>query len=415
MHIHFFSHFISYFDNNIPIVLKGVDCIKYQRTFEILTMFKKNSSIHNVFELVSGTLLIQYIKVNPELEKKTLYRWIDFLEKQIEYYHLSKERSNQYINPYAILVTDDLELKLLDLEAKSNEEILLYMQKNIIQDAFVRARGIQVKHLESDFYSLAKTIQFILSQCKIIPRLGVFESHKLSRWIRKSLNSSYQKKSQKQWKMNIKNHNLYMSIESYIKRKSIIVCLFILFILIVVFVFVMGARSPDTESETNNEEGEIALTNEVQGTIERMDGLYFDLATLHLIELKEYEKAIITYSKINHPDQVTTSFLHISEQLILPVDEWDKTYVRGMLLELNHLVKEQPIRLLVPSLRIYMMMGDYSEAKEQSQWIRTHNEWTMLSPQLREEVLYYQLFIYDQLGDNEELRLAIQDYRMELN
>lgn len=146
---------------------------------------------------VAGELLIYRIRDNPYVMKEQLFAWFQQLLEQLIQYHQCHENQNyRYLNPYSVLVTRDGKLLLLNLDADSNEFVLLNLQKRAMRAHFVKP----IVHItegageQLDLYGYGKTIQFILANTNVEPSLSRFQENKLEKIINKCLNESPGKK-----------------------------------------------------------------------------------------------------------------------------------------------------------------------------------------------------------------------------
>lgn len=146
---------------------------------------------------VAGELLIYRVRDNPYITKEQLFAWFQQLLEQLIQYHRCHENQNyRYLNPYSVLVARDGKLLLLDLDADSNEFVLLNLQKRAMRAHFVKP----IIHItegdgeQLDLYGYGKTIQFILANTNVEPSLSRFQENKLEKIINKCLNESPGKK-----------------------------------------------------------------------------------------------------------------------------------------------------------------------------------------------------------------------------
>ncbi|MFI3208290.1 MAG: hypothetical protein R3Y40_04075 [Eubacteriales bacterium] len=159
----------------------------FQGEYETLKMIEQGGRVHCGTDYTEGELLIYLIKKRELISKEQLFTWLNELCTQLDAYHRCRHRAYQYVNPYAILISDDDKVKLLDLESQDNESILIYMQKNIIRESFGRQNGIKRAKIYTDYYSFGKTLQFIMAHGNIYPEINIIETHIISKIIRKCL------------------------------------------------------------------------------------------------------------------------------------------------------------------------------------------------------------------------------------
>lgn len=161
--------------------------MQFQGEFETLKMIEQGGKVNCYTEYAEGELLMSLVRRKEVIAKSQLWKWLNEICVQVNAYHRCYHRAYQYINPYTILVCKDQSIKLLDLESRENENILIYLQKNIIRESFSRSGNLKKSRIYTDFYSFGKTLQFILSKGNIFPQVNFLESHQLSKIIKKSL------------------------------------------------------------------------------------------------------------------------------------------------------------------------------------------------------------------------------------
>lgn len=164
--------------------------MRFLGEFETLKMVEQGNKVHCGVECTEGQLLIYLIRRGTMIEKEQLCIWLQELCTQLDAYHRCRHRAYQYISPYAIIISEDNKVKLLDLESKENESVLIYMQKNVIREAFGKHKGIRKTKIPTDYYSLGKTMQFVIANGKINPEINMIESHIFYRIIQKCLEES---------------------------------------------------------------------------------------------------------------------------------------------------------------------------------------------------------------------------------
>ena len=84
-----------------------------------------------VNDYAKGCSLMEYIKQGIRVEKETVFDWIRQLSKQLEQYYRcgNEDAAYGYVNPYAVIITEDGMLCLLDINEPENEELLKQMKK----------------------------------------------------------------------------------------------------------------------------------------------------------------------------------------------------------------------------------------------------------------------------------------------
>ena len=101
--------------------------------------------------------------------KETVFDWIRQLSKQLEQYYRcgNEDAAYGYVNPYAVIITEDGMLCLLDINEPENEELLKQMKKKKLRMLFVRKERVLSQKTErsDDLYGLAKIMEFTAEKC----------------------------------------------------------------------------------------------------------------------------------------------------------------------------------------------------------------------------------------------------------
>lgn len=134
----------------------------------VLRFIAQNNYCHMIHDYVEGHTVMEYAKENVILEKKKIFSFIKELAVQMEqFYKCEEEVAYGYLNPYAVIVTEDEKVSLLDIWAEENKEQLERMQKKKIRALFVSPEYVlsQRKRREDDLYGFGKTVQFLVENC----------------------------------------------------------------------------------------------------------------------------------------------------------------------------------------------------------------------------------------------------------
>ena len=69
------------------------------------------------------------------------------------------------LNPYSVIVTEDMTLHFLDMSVESNEKMLVQMNRRSVRENFLppEVNYYQAASIEFDIYGLGRTIQYLLS------------------------------------------------------------------------------------------------------------------------------------------------------------------------------------------------------------------------------------------------------------
>lgn len=164
--------------------------------YEVLKFIEHGVHCRQSMDCVQGTILLNYLKENPQTEKGMLISWFRELAASVDQYHRSHSRQNyRYLNPCSIVVSEEGTLFLLDMEAPDNEQVLKRMQKRAVRNHFVKpvyeigAAG----NNDADLFAYGRTIQFVLAYSDVYPALSRREENRLARVIDRCTGESRKK------------------------------------------------------------------------------------------------------------------------------------------------------------------------------------------------------------------------------
>lgn len=152
--------------------------------FEVLRFVSRKSGSPPGYDYVQGSLLAHYLKYHPQLEKRVLFSWLFRLAECIELYHRTHQMENyDYLCPYNIVVDEWQNLHLLDLGTATNQPAQKIMQKTSVRQIF----GFQAEEYRSsfkrDYYSLGRTVQYVMSVITVEPELKWSEARAIRKYI----------------------------------------------------------------------------------------------------------------------------------------------------------------------------------------------------------------------------------------
>ena len=163
--------------------------------YAVLRFLDQNGYCHVVNDFVKGSSFMQYVKAEAVITKRMFFFWMTELAYQMEQYYKCEEgRAYGYVNPYAVIVTEEQEILLLDTADQGNEEIVQRMQKKKVRALFVRREYVlsQKMRTEDDWYGFGKLIQFMTDRCCISERMTVKEERAVRRIAEKCISGKYE-------------------------------------------------------------------------------------------------------------------------------------------------------------------------------------------------------------------------------
>lgn len=168
--------------------------------FDVLRLIEHGNICYISSEYLPGELLIYWLKEGKALKKEELFLWVrDMSMHLMRIYRCQGSYGYGFVNPYCILISEDRRLYYLDMEAKSNEEILRRLSKDPVIHHYFLPEGStdgRQNNLKEELYGMGKTLQYILSVAYICPELTKREERKLRKFISKCINATGKKEIQ---------------------------------------------------------------------------------------------------------------------------------------------------------------------------------------------------------------------------
>lgn len=164
--------------------------------YEVLKFIEHGVHCRQSMDCVQGTILLNYLKENPQIERGTLISWFRELAVSVDQYHRSHGRQNyRYLNPCSVIVSEEGTLFLLDMEARDNEPVMKRMQKRAVRNHFVKPiyEIGTAGNNDADLFAYGRTIQFILAYSEVYPELSRWDENRLSRVIGRCTGESRRK------------------------------------------------------------------------------------------------------------------------------------------------------------------------------------------------------------------------------
>lgn len=248
--------------------------MRLQKKYEVIRFVKQGQDCHIVSDYVTGEILAEYLKKQPNISKEQLFLWIHQLVSELMAISSIKDVSNYgYLNPFCIIIKQDNTISLLNLKAESNFEILRSMEKNNILQLFFP------KDQYDEIFSFGKTLQFILAKTNISPPLSKMEERKLKHIISKCLSDKFKKKYQ--------NFSEIKSDFPKKVKKKVKKLIYLFWIAVIVLAF--GAGEKYREAKASNKYVEY---------VNEMNEIYMELGQVYFFILEDYAKSKELFSKV---------------------------------------------------------------------------------------------------------------------
>lgn len=266
--------------------------------YEVLRLIEHNQKCYISSDYVEGKSLIQWLKYHPNLTKKQLFLWIRDLADQLECIH--KCRGNpcyQYVNPYSVIVTEDMTLHFLDMSVESNEKMLVQMNRRSVRENFLppEVNYYQAASIELDIYGLGRTIQYLLSVTDPIPELTRRETVKFQKIISRCLDGHSKRafKQMSEIQKEIPNVTEKKSKDRRIwtKKRTVMAMISICVFVAAVSVRVIQKKGDEKNTELKMESSDGLNMSEVSER-EAFVEAQRSMGLLYFLELEDYEKSI---------------------------------------------------------------------------------------------------------------------------
>ena len=269
-----------------------------RESYEVLRLIEHNQKCYISSDYVEGKSLIQWLKYHPNLTKKQLFLWIRDLADQLECIH--KCRGNpcyQYVNPYSVIVTEDMTLHFLDMSVESNEKMLVQMNRRSVRENFLppEVNYYQAASIELDIYGLGRTIQYLLSVTDPIPELTRRETVKFQKIISRCLDGHSKRafKQMSEIQKEIPNVTEKKSKDRRIwtKKRTVMAMISICVFVAAVSVRVIQKKGDEKNTELKMESSDGLNMSEVSER-EAFVEAQRTMGLLYFLELEDYEKSI---------------------------------------------------------------------------------------------------------------------------
>lgn len=155
--------------------------VNMKQMYEVLKFIEYGNSCRQSLDCIAGTLLPDFLREHPVIEKQLLFRWLFQIGTGMEQYQKCRSgKTYPYLNPYSIVVSEEEKLFLLDPDAPENRFVMKKLQKRAVKAHFVKS-PVCGKVRSDELYGFGRLIQFLAAYMDIVPPLTVREKMKLSR------------------------------------------------------------------------------------------------------------------------------------------------------------------------------------------------------------------------------------------
>lgn len=165
-------------------------CLAAKEGYDVLRLIEHNQVCYVSSEYVRGKPLPRWLKYHPCVKKEELFKLIGDIAGQLSQIHRCRENPcYQYVNPYSIIVSEDGQVRLLDVNAGSNGEQLRIMQRRTVREHFLPPEEpyYQKASVELDIYGFGRTLQYVLAETEAEPPLRRTEEARFQKIISRCL------------------------------------------------------------------------------------------------------------------------------------------------------------------------------------------------------------------------------------
>lgn len=336
-----------------------------RKGYNVLKMVMHGNRCYISTDYVRGKPLIQWLKYHPEISKEQLLGWVRDILRDLDCFHQSQGfPAYQYVNPYSMIISEEMKIYLLDPGGKGHEELLHIMQRKMVREHFLSPDNqfYQKSDVAEDIYGFGKSLQYLIASVEVIPSWSRKEEKKLRKIISKCLNQKSKKSyktvreiSGKFPKRTIVNNKKTKKINKRIINVGTV-------LLIAVISAALTARYLNYSNEIIVEESYPQEDKNVN--IGGNPDLLYDLAFIYFLDQENYDKSCDVFSEIQD-DEKAQSYAKLAEYLSGELIE--NTKLSALLVKLEDLISaEKDVRYFLPVFIGYCQL----EEKENSQIIR---------------------------------------------
>ncbi len=265
--------------------------------YDVLRLIEHNQVCYISSGCIRGTLLTRWLKYHRSMDKREFIRMVRLLVKQLDNIHkCRKKKFYQYVNPCSIIVGEDGNVSFLDLGVASNEEALQKMRRRNIREYFLPPDEpcYQRASVKLDIYGFGRTLQYLLSEVELEPKLTRIEERKfkkiISRCLERQSKQAFQTISEVQKYLPEQNKQKDTK-QGKSRRFGLPLAGAAVAALILAGSFKGCGAS--REEEAAEKETQARQESQTGKEVDKEDGtrkLYMELGLLCLAELKDYER-----------------------------------------------------------------------------------------------------------------------------
>lgn len=292
-----------------------------QTKYEVWKLVENQGRCYASTDCVEGVSLAAYLKYHPNIPRELLVRWMKEIPRELEKFH--RCRGNpcfQYVNPFAIIVSVEKTVHLLNLQSEKQKKLLKKVRRRDVRESFQREdnRYCQRISISDDIYSLGRTYQYILAAVDTVPLMRRRDRRRLRKIIAACLDQEPGRVTGRRVKRQF--HDFQQISEQFSKIKtekkikyrkkkffSVLAAALLLFLL-------AAGKMVSDERERIKRQAEERYKAEKEEEIREIN-LKYDLGFLYFLDLEDYAKSIEIFSEIAKVDPLGSAYKRLAAYL----------------------------------------------------------------------------------------------------
>ena len=406
--------------------------MRQKGNYDVLRLIGHGQICYISSENVQGMTLARHLKYHPVMKKGELFTLLKEIAGQLELIH--RCRGNpcyQYVNPYSIILSEEGKIYFLDIQAESNREQIIFMQRRDVRECFLPPEEKYYQHVSKalDIYGLGKTFQYILASAEPEPRLSRREEHRLQRMISKTMGikgSHYQSVSEIQ--KHIPREKQKEKKEHYEekgkRRRKMCITLFFAIAAGGYFLFCQRKSVSDVtakeqkrtavrevkveENAMENKENYTTKPQSDKQNVKKRDEEYLELAFAYFLNVGDMEKSRICLKELENRTLADNLKVLIKayEKQECPEDEADYKkrleYLEKVWKKRSGISEEKKKQEIQCLIRGYGLLEDEKSVEKVLDLVKEGIQMEYLNDAVKQELLQYQAAAYEKKEKKEE-------------
>lgn len=347
-----------------------------RKEYAVIRFLNQNGYCHMVSDYVKGYSLMQCVKMEIPVTKKCLIQWMAELAYQMEQYsRCEREKAYGCMNPYAVIVTEEEKILLLDTADRESEDTVRRMRKKKVRTLFVRRNHVLSQRMdkEDDWYGFGKTMQFMREKIHLEERLTKREEWKLRRIENRCLEGK--RAGIREWK------DLQRELQRLIKeaktgkkeerrcpvQKSLVVAILLIITGLLLYVRRFAGAEKDERMQAELKKTGEGTNEECLEEESRCDEAAMELGLIYLVDWKEYEQSCKYLEAAAKKSELAGNYLVIAQSLKKgETENRRKTEIERAVRDIEEGISEKKDSILyqIPVMWGYELLGTQEGAGE---------------------------------------------------